>query len=792
MEGIPNASTLEASESECYPPALRLPFKDPISADIRKEGDGKSRGPIKLLAGILETDFETLYRKYRRRLRQLQLAGSALLALTTIVFIQQSSNLATAREETKAAQAETQAQREISLRLKQTHIGKTPFEKQLIEAIIDDNLPALKKLVTTKNQLEGLVGSSQISPLALAATSGSTNAIEWFIQQGIDPNARAMKGGQTAMMAAAMANQVNSLQKLSSLGASSEGAAPPYGYRPIDYAAASGAIDAVKFFIEQGTAIENGSISSLGVAASEGHVNIVEYLLKNGANPQAKHLFGSTILNSALCAPTLDAYELILKELSADPNEQRNRMLFGVLKKTSIDIEKAQQLLAEGADPNSVQTIQDLSGERKLSLLQLLMTENKIGANTGASPENLNQAVRLLLEFGADPNTQFQHKFSPEKNTDAIYECVKNKSYSVETVLDFLERGADPNTPSTKFARTPLTLLCHLSDPTKKRRNSDESDAVRQARERLDKALSPVSSQKRDYTAEKQRTIEVAKALLKYGAKTEYTVTKYHYSNKPKHFSLIELAKEKGMDEILDLLVTKESEIEIAYSNPSSQNTKEIIAALKEADFQFQNGNLQLPQSLLRVLPAIRSISLSFDLNSPAISFYPQQGSSIRREDGAYIIPYLPDFRQRMVTKTRLKTPFYWQSVHLVIELHDGRKLTFDIQSAPNPFFGFRATFKPDSLTSDPEKAPALYVSYHKNNFHFETWHQGQLGTSQALYQKAIFRPQEKLLPSSIIKVELSSPDKSQKKTYHYSLDNITEIKDALNYLIDTDQPNRE
>ena len=79
--GIPNASFDEKGQ-ECFPPSLRLPF-EPLAADIREGRDGKARGPIKLIAGILETDFEVLWRRHLRRQRQLIL-GYSILTLFVI------------------------------------------------------------------------------------------------------------------------------------------------------------------------------------------------------------------------------------------------------------------------------------------------------------------------------------------------------------------------------------------------------------------------------------------------------------------------------------------------------------------------------------------------------------------------------------------------------------------------------------------------------------------------------------------------------------------------------------
>ncbi len=65
LDGVPNATAAGNSDEECFPPALRYPA-EPIAGDMRKEGDGKARGFLKILAGIAQLDFDKLYRRHER------------------------------------------------------------------------------------------------------------------------------------------------------------------------------------------------------------------------------------------------------------------------------------------------------------------------------------------------------------------------------------------------------------------------------------------------------------------------------------------------------------------------------------------------------------------------------------------------------------------------------------------------------------------------------------------------------------------------------------------------------
>ncbi len=64
LDGEPNAAN---PEEECFPPSLRYPA-EPIAGDLRKEGDGKARGFLKILAGITQVGFDDLYRRHERNM----------------------------------------------------------------------------------------------------------------------------------------------------------------------------------------------------------------------------------------------------------------------------------------------------------------------------------------------------------------------------------------------------------------------------------------------------------------------------------------------------------------------------------------------------------------------------------------------------------------------------------------------------------------------------------------------------------------------------------------------------
>ena len=107
VDGEPNASNGEAGfdlKDECFPEALRFRVgpageltndrAEPIAADLRKRKDGRSNAKIKLLAGILSIEYDSLRRRERQRRSLLALATGAsaiavvMCALAAFAFIQ--------------------------------------------------------------------------------------------------------------------------------------------------------------------------------------------------------------------------------------------------------------------------------------------------------------------------------------------------------------------------------------------------------------------------------------------------------------------------------------------------------------------------------------------------------------------------------------------------------------------------------------------------------------------------------------------------------------------------------
>lgn len=97
VDGEPNATDArESGLKECFAPALRFRVNaegqltaervEPIAADARPGRDGKRNAQLKLLAAVLDVDFDVLkQRDQERRQRQLVLVALVLSLLLIVV-----------------------------------------------------------------------------------------------------------------------------------------------------------------------------------------------------------------------------------------------------------------------------------------------------------------------------------------------------------------------------------------------------------------------------------------------------------------------------------------------------------------------------------------------------------------------------------------------------------------------------------------------------------------------------------------------------------------------------------
>lgn len=178
LDGEPNATTINAlsNDQDCFPPALRYPA-EPLAGDLRKEGDGKERGFLKVLSGIAQLDFDTLYRRHERAQRKKRItlgsiAAIIIASLTALSLFALSQKEIAQQQEKKAKENEAQA-------LASEAIAK---EKTIAERAAKQKTEEELYFSSIANATSSLSEGSPLSTIrALAASPSKLRSWEWHL-----------------------------------------------------------------------------------------------------------------------------------------------------------------------------------------------------------------------------------------------------------------------------------------------------------------------------------------------------------------------------------------------------------------------------------------------------------------------------------------------------------------------------------------------------------------------------------------------------------------------------------
>jgi ankyrin repeat protein len=139
------------------------------------------------------------------------------------------------------------------------------------------------------------------TPLHVAASAGHTDLVKWLLKATADP-AMKDKQGNTPLNDAVLAKRDRVAQLIRQEHPSQRFLCPFSGVLMCQ-AAFNGALADIKRFILNGVSVNEADYdgrTALHLAACEGHVECVEYLLENKANVESKDRFGGTPLEDAV------------------------------------------------------------------------------------------------------------------------------------------------------------------------------------------------------------------------------------------------------------------------------------------------------------------------------------------------------------------------------------------------------------------------------------------------------------------------------------------------------------
>jgi len=154
------------------------------------------------------------------------------------------------------------------------------------------------------------------TPLAAAASRGDLTEIERLVATGSDINSATSGHGFTALMVAARNGRVKAIQTLMRLGANAEAIdRGSNGWTAIMHAIHKNQIAAVRALLDEGAdpdhAVDEHKYTPLMMAAGYGYTDIVELLLRTGADPRKTTVGGFNALAAAVRGtPDIDRFTM--------------------------------------------------------------------------------------------------------------------------------------------------------------------------------------------------------------------------------------------------------------------------------------------------------------------------------------------------------------------------------------------------------------------------------------------------------------------------------------------------
>jgi ankyrin repeat protein len=227
---------------------------------------------------------------------------------------------------------------------------------------------------------------------------------------------------------------------------------------------------AVKFLLKHGADVnarQKDLSTPLHLATARGCFDVAQMLLKHGADVNTQQNNLSTPLHLAAARGDFDVAQMLLKH-GADVNTQQNNLSTPLhLAAARGDFDVAQMLLQCGADVNS----ENSSSNTPLQLVSFrpnlvrLLLEHGAEVNSGqltalhrASHSLDPETVRLLVKHGANVNVQDGDGYTPLYHVLQFHNKDEDR-FGIAQLL--IERGADVNTTQGRWGGH--TLLCSAS-----------------------------------------------------------------------------------------------------------------------------------------------------------------------------------------------------------------------------------------------------------------------------------------------------------------------------------------
>ena len=277
-----------------------------------------------------------------------------------------------------------------------------------------------------------------ITPLALAATNGSGTMVEMLLRAGASPETT-NPGGDTPLMIAARTGRIEPIELLLDAGAAVDTTETWREQTALMWAAVADNVDAVNALVGAGADVEarsRGRLTPLLFAVREGHIDATRALLAAGADINATARDNTTPLVAAVINAHYELAGLLL-DAGADPNlpDPRESILHALARMrrpgsgrpplptgTLDSLDLARALLEAGASPDGRVEWREVPFEVDLGVVRRppsLSVGRDFLSFIGATPFYLAakhgdaELMRLLVEHGADPLTPTDQGITP-------------------------------------------------------------------------------------------------------------------------------------------------------------------------------------------------------------------------------------------------------------------------------------------------------------------------------------------------------------------------------------------
>jgi uncharacterized protein len=362
----------------------------------------------------------------------------------------------------------------------------------LVDAAKAGDHAAVRALVNgpAKSYVAGPQGTAA---LIWAAEHNDVQTVDLLLGAGADPKA-ANEYGATPLYAAAANADPSITVKLMAAGADPN-ARLLSGETPLMEAARQGNLATIQALLAGGADPKaqeaNGGQNALMWAVSQHHADVVDELVKHGADVNAHSKTGFTALMFAAQQGDVDSARILLAA-KANPNEvmPKSGATPLIIASAISQPEVVSLLLDNGADPN----VKDANG---FTSLHHAVRDTDYGADPATKAIQV-KVVKALLAHGADPNARLQldkEKLAAEIKAQAGNAGARTKRTSItitevelegatplalaaevnnlDAIKALMDAGADP-TIATEKGTTPLILASGAGTDVQRVRAPDE------------------------------------------------------------------------------------------------------------------------------------------------------------------------------------------------------------------------------------------------------------------------------------------------------------------------------